>query len=316
MPQPDVVQLLFLEWVRKTRFRDRPSACLHCHSSAVIRWGRFSDRQRYRCRTCGRTFSDLTGTLLAGTKRASAWPLALRAMEEGATLRETARLAGIDPSTAFRWRHQILETHARRTLRPWSHSIVLHRHALGFVPRRGDRLRGTVSSRRVPGTWDCSLKAAFWVLSIVGRHGPRRPPGLDLRAMGPNLFRVPAAPAEGGLATWIGPRGIVWAREGTVGTLAAAARRAGRDFRDIRSATWTSPARDPHPQADQVAAQNSAVEIRRWIRRFRGISSDRANNYLVWKRILSSPDHGYARVPSAKRGEPRLPVLRFLLPFP
>lgn len=315
MPHPSIIQLLFLEWVRRTRFRDHPTACLHCHSPVVIRWGRFSYRQRYRCRTCGRTFSDLTGTLLAGTKRLSAWPPALRAMEEGATLRATARAATIHPSTAFRWRHLILEAHARRTLPAWSHSIVLHRHVLGFVPRHGEPLRGTVSSRRVPGTKDRSLKAGFRILSVVGRNGPRHLSGLDIRAIGPHVLGVPAIPELGGLATWIGPRGRIWAREGPSGTIAAAARRAGRLFCDIRPAKGIPRPLGPGPQQDLIDARTSVVEVRRWIRRFRGVSADRATHYLVWKRILDSADHGYARVPSATKQVTRLPALRFLVPL-
>jgi len=315
MSHQNVIRLLLLQWVRRARFEDRPPPCLHCHSTRVIRWGRFSDRQRYRCRPCGRTFSDLTGSLLGRTKRLSSWPLALEAMEKGASLRATSRLAGIHPSTAFRWRHQILEAHACRALPAWSHSIVLHRHTLGFVPKRKDPRQGTVSSRRVPGTEGRSLKSAFWILSSVGRNGPHSTPGVDVRAIGTGPICLPASPEKRGLATWIGPKGMVWAQEGHCGPIAAAARRAGRSFGDLRRQREPVGVASPRRWQDLADARTFIMEIRRWIRRFRGISADRVTHYLVWKRILTSTAHGYARVPSATRRLPRLPILRFLLPL-
>ena len=315
MPHQNVIQLFLLQWVRRARFQDRRPPCLHCHSTRVIRWGRFSDRQRYRCRPCGRTFSDLTGSILGRTKRLSSWPLALKAMEKGASLRATSHLAGIHPSTAFRWRHQVLEAHACRALPAWTHSIVLHRHPLGFVPEIKDPRKGTVSSRRVPGTEDRSLKSAFWILSTVGRDSPRSSPGVDVRAIGPGPFRPPATREKRGLATWIGPKGMIWAMEGHFGPIAAAARRAGRPFGDLRWKREPVEVASPRRRQDLADAKTFAMEICRWIRQFRGISADRVTHYLVWKRILASTAHGYARVPSATRRFPRLPILRFLLPL-
>jgi len=43
--------------------------CSHCGNERVIKFGRDEtqeDRQRYRCKSCGRCFDDLTGTIFEG----------------------------------------------------------------------------------------------------------------------------------------------------------------------------------------------------------------------------------------------------------
>jgi len=42
--------------------------CPHCRSESVINYGSYRDFQRYRCKDCGRTFNDKTGTIFAHAK--------------------------------------------------------------------------------------------------------------------------------------------------------------------------------------------------------------------------------------------------------
>lgn len=87
----------------------RPAPCPHCLSRRVQRWGRFGTRQRYRCRDCGRTHSELTGTSLYRLHRPELWPAFCRCMLESRTVRKAAAELGVSPSTAFRWRHRLLD---------------------------------------------------------------------------------------------------------------------------------------------------------------------------------------------------------------
>ena len=55
--------------------------CPHCHATEVIKNGRDetqTDRQRYHCHMCNRSFDDLTGTVFAGHHQPlSIWMLCL-----------------------------------------------------------------------------------------------------------------------------------------------------------------------------------------------------------------------------------------------
>src|SRR5262245_42120655 len=87
-----------------------PSAsyCPRCQSNRILRWGHFSGRQRYKCRGCARTFSALTGTSAAYSKRLDLWADYCRCALAALTLRRCAAQLDIALSTAFRWRHAIL----------------------------------------------------------------------------------------------------------------------------------------------------------------------------------------------------------------
>jgi transposase-like protein len=56
------------QMVRQLRWADGVE-CPHCHATEVVKNGfdeTQSDRQRYLCRMCNRSFDDLTGTVFAG----------------------------------------------------------------------------------------------------------------------------------------------------------------------------------------------------------------------------------------------------------
>ena len=61
-------------YIHRLRWKDRPLQCPRCQSPNGGPWGAYHDQpalKRYRCNetTCKRTFNDLTGTLLDGSKR-------------------------------------------------------------------------------------------------------------------------------------------------------------------------------------------------------------------------------------------------------
>ena len=86
----------------------KPTGCPHCSERRYHRWGHFSGRQRYRCTGCGRTFSDFTGTPLAGSHYPELWRVFAQCMVLGWPVRPTAWWLGVDKDTVFRWRHRLL----------------------------------------------------------------------------------------------------------------------------------------------------------------------------------------------------------------
>jgi transposase-like protein len=93
--------------------------CPRCQSNSTVRYGKFSktsDRQRYKCKSCGRTFTDLTGTPLAYAKKPpNMWDELAHYMRDGYSCRRIAQELGIAVSTAFEWRHKILASLRTRT---------------------------------------------------------------------------------------------------------------------------------------------------------------------------------------------------------
>jgi transposase-like protein len=83
--------------------------CGHCGSDKYIKNGRRHDLQRYKCKSCGKHFNQLTGTPLANLRMKGRWLTFSECLRNGYSVRESARLTGIDKKTAFRWRHRFLK---------------------------------------------------------------------------------------------------------------------------------------------------------------------------------------------------------------
>ena len=95
--------------IHTLRWKDRPLQCPRCQSLSVGPWGISHAQpglQRYRCKEqgCKRTFNDLTGTLLDGSKRSLMhWILATFLLCLACSSRRIAREVGIHIRTSYRW---------------------------------------------------------------------------------------------------------------------------------------------------------------------------------------------------------------------
>lgn len=90
--------------------------CTHCRSKNVVRFGKYSvkvglkmvERQRYRCKDCRKTFTDVTNTPLQNTHLPHKWLDFIQCMIEGYSLRKASEIIEVHYVTLFYWRHKIL----------------------------------------------------------------------------------------------------------------------------------------------------------------------------------------------------------------
>jgi transposase-like protein len=96
-------------YIHTLRWKDRPLQCPRCQSHNVGPWGTYHYQpglKRYRCKekVCKRTFNDLTGTLLDGSKRSVMhWMLATFLLCLSCSSRRIARELGVQVRTGYRW---------------------------------------------------------------------------------------------------------------------------------------------------------------------------------------------------------------------
>ena len=96
-------------YIHTLRWKERPLQCPHCQSHHVGPWGTYHYQpglKRYRCQEkgCKRTFNDLTGTLLDGSKRSVMhWMLATFLLCLSCSSRCIAREVGVHVRTSYRW---------------------------------------------------------------------------------------------------------------------------------------------------------------------------------------------------------------------
>lgn len=99
----------YIEAIRETRF-SHGMFCPHCKSTRVIGHGKYRSRQRYKCKECGKTFNDVSCSPMAGTHYPQKWGEYLQFIADGTTLRKISKAMDISVSTAFYWRHKVLNS--------------------------------------------------------------------------------------------------------------------------------------------------------------------------------------------------------------
>jgi transposase-like protein/IS1 family transposase len=101
----------------KERKNEKGFVCPHCQSTQVVRFGKYTikssvkviEKQRYKCKSCTKTFTDLSNTPLNRTRKMDKWLKFIECMIEGHSLRKSAMIIGrISWVTLFYWRHKIL----------------------------------------------------------------------------------------------------------------------------------------------------------------------------------------------------------------
>lgn len=84
--------------------------CPHCHSPKVYKRGKKKGVQMFQCRDCTKWFNETTGTPLWDIKLKHKWQSYLRCMQQGMSIRKSAKEVGISIQTSFDWRHKILSS--------------------------------------------------------------------------------------------------------------------------------------------------------------------------------------------------------------
>lgn len=82
--------------------------CPHCDSKRNIKYGKYKNIQRYKCKDCDKTFSTYTNTPIYRTRIPDKWIDYLECMVKGMSLRESAEELEVCWTTLFYWRHKIL----------------------------------------------------------------------------------------------------------------------------------------------------------------------------------------------------------------
>lgn len=107
--KPNSNKLTTIEEIRELRFREGLCCPLCLSKGPFKKNGTYRERQRYVCKSCKRTFNDLTNTPTHYSKhKGDKWAEYLKAMTHGDSIRKCAARVGISVDTSFKWRHKIL----------------------------------------------------------------------------------------------------------------------------------------------------------------------------------------------------------------
>ena len=93
---------------RREILNNKQGACPHCSGKSYVRTGIDKGSQRYKCKSCTRSFTEFTGTWVAGLRRRDVISDYLAMMLEEKSLDKISAKLKMNKKTAFDWRHKIL----------------------------------------------------------------------------------------------------------------------------------------------------------------------------------------------------------------
>lgn len=139
--------------------------CPHCDHDQIYRWGTLKGIQRYRCRSCQKTFTALTGTPLAHLHKRELWMEYAQSMLNSEVLRTAAARCQVHLTTSFRWRHRFLKLADALNADTLS-GIVEADQTLFRESFKGQR---KISQRTARKRGNANKKDAKWVPVLVAR---------------------------------------------------------------------------------------------------------------------------------------------------
>ena len=265
------------EGIREARFRNG-LACVHCGSLRVKRDGTYRQRQRYLCKDCGKSFNDISGTPLSGTHSPEKWMRYFLMMVEnkGKSLPKIAVELNIHVSTAFYWRHKILNA-----LRSLGHTTLQgivesdetyilesDKGKKGGIEHRKPRKRGGTAQKRGISDEQVSIVVALdrngAILSKLAGRG--RVTASQINDVMGNLLRGDAV-----LCTDSATNYKSFAKQNNINHEVINIRKDGYVKKGIY-----------HIQH----VNRYHGELKYWLKRFDGVATRYLDNYLFWFRFL------------------------------
>lgn len=233
--------------------------------------------QRYRCRACGRTFVATTGTIVSRTKKSlRQWKLFFQCMERGLSCRNTAKICGIHYTTAFRWRHAVLDV------------VRNEEHPEG--------LEGIVEADET--FFRLSFKGARRIKEVAGRYAHKRGGAVSMRGLSKEQVCVPSVLSRNGVAFAkagclgsVSVEGLSYALGNTLAsgsTVCTDSARAYKKYSEDRGIVHIhlkgKATRTGIYNLQSINGFHSGLKV--FMARFQGVSTKYLNNYLAWNASL------------------------------
>ena len=273
MTQKERTEIAILRAIRAARFADG-LFCPRCRESRVILWGHTkAHRQRYKCKSCNRTFSDLTGTPAMYSKRLDLLPDYLDCMHESLTLRPIAARLGIHVETSFRMRHCVagsLREREQETLLGW---IELEQLKFAYS-RKGERGVRVARRRGVPDR-EFTNDRPVRVIQANDRKGN----ATSEMFMAP--LKVPEI--ETRLFSRVRNCAGLFVGFGLIPVFRGCARRKSVPLVDGRGELTTPPS---ELARTMFFARTQARLFIDWLDRFNGVATKYLPNYLAWHNTM------------------------------
>ena len=243
-------------------------SCPRCKGLEFVSRGSHKGVKRYQCKNCGRYFSANNGTALHGIHKKDKWQQYVECMQEGLSLRKSAKKVGISYQTAFNWRHKILSS--TKDLQPsqlsgiievddtfFAHSEKGNQKLNRKARKRGDSNK-TLRENKVPVVV-ATDRNGNTILNVAGKGSVKRK---DLRPIMKGKFHPESILCSDGANVYKG----LAIQEG---------------IKHIKAAVHSRPvAKDKTYNIQSVNQLHK--ELKNFMSRFNGVSTKYLQHYLYW----------------------------------
>lgn len=96
--------------IRLDQLLNKQVGCPHCESFSYYRYGKDKGSVRFKCKGCKRTFTEHTGTWMAGIHKKELLNSYLELIHQEKSLDKITKELCINKKTAFDWRHKLLSS--------------------------------------------------------------------------------------------------------------------------------------------------------------------------------------------------------------
>lgn len=252
---------------------DHVSNCPHCDSKKLSKWGVSKQGiQRFKCKSksCNKTFTATKGTPVYRLRKKDKWLKYTELMWSGTSVRQSARLVGVNHKTAFKWRHRFLNN---PTFRPVAELQGIIEADEAFMPL-------SFKGQKIPP----HIKAQ----DATGRKRVQSAIAQALDRRGEVAFSVIGKKTKKNLKTFLKP---ILSSDSVLCT------DANRSYKSIvkelsgklklEHIILNASANIKTQGVYHIQTLNNFImDWKTWIKRFRGVATSYLPRYLAWHRLM------------------------------
>jgi transposase-like protein len=262
--------------VRRGHQEKEKFTCPHCSSEEIVGHGNYMGRKRYKCKSCKKTFNDLTGTSVSCIHKKEEWKSYLQCIANNLTLREAAKQVGVSFRTSFLWRHKIIGAFKDVGCTKLE-GIIEGDETFFLYSEKGNKTIEGRSARKRGGK---ASKAGIndEHVAVLVSTDRNKQPIIEVACRG----RITTNQIEDCLGKWIGENATV---------LCSDSHRSYERFAKDKQLKHVkiNASKGQHVKDKVYHIQNiNNIHhlLKDWIKQFNGVSSGYLQNYMNWFRVL------------------------------
>jgi len=250
--------------------------CPHCTGEEIVGHGNYNGRKRYKCKSCKKTFNDLTGTSVSHIHKKEEWKLYLHCIASNLTLREAAKQVGISLKTSFLWRHKIIGAFKDMGCTKLEGIIEGDETFFLYSEKGSNEIEGRKSRKRGGKASKAGINDEH--VAVIVSTDRNKQPIIEVACRG----RISSAQIEACIGQWVGEKASV---------LCTDSHRSYESFAKDKQLKHVkiNASKGQHVKDKVYHIQNiNNIHhlLKDWVKQFNGVASGYLQNYMNWFRIL------------------------------